>query len=71
MEASLSIATFSDRMRAAGSLDDAGLAGLEADVAQEIARTVAFAEAGTWEPVESLEQDVYTRPHPDHARIFI
>ena len=65
------IATFSDRMRVAGSLDDAQLAGLEAEVAQEIARTVAFAEAGTWEPVESLEQDVYTRPPSDHARISV
>jgi pyruvate dehydrogenase E1 component alpha subunit len=55
------IATFSARMRTAGLLDDARLAGLEADVAQEIARAVAFAEAATWERVEELERDVYTR----------
>jgi pyruvate dehydrogenase E1 component alpha subunit len=54
------IAGFSARMRTAGQLDDARLAGLEADVAQEIARAVAFAEAGTWERVEDLERDVYS-----------
>jgi TPP-dependent pyruvate/acetoin dehydrogenase alpha subunit len=54
------IETFSARLRAAGVLTDQFLAGIEADVAQEIARAVAFAEAGTWEPVEDLERDVYT-----------
>jgi pyruvate dehydrogenase E1 component alpha subunit len=34
--------------------------GLEAGVAQEIGRAVAFAEAGSLEPVEDLEKDVYT-----------
>jgi pyruvate dehydrogenase E1 component alpha subunit len=33
---------------------------IEADVAREIASAVAFAEAGTWEPVEHLTTDVYT-----------
>ena len=55
------IASFIARMRSAGELDDRGLAALEADVAQEIGRAVAFAEAGTLEPVEDLERDVYTR----------
>jgi len=49
-------------MKQAGMLSDRDLAGIEADVAQEIARSVAFAEAGTWEPVEDLESEVYTRP---------
>ena len=35
-------------------------ADLEADVAAEIAQAVAFAEAGTWEPVEDLTRDVHT-----------
>jgi TPP-dependent pyruvate/acetoin dehydrogenase alpha subunit len=43
-------------------LDGASLAALEADVQQEIAEAEAFAEAGTWEPVEQLTRDVYTRP---------
>ena len=55
------IATFEQRMKEAALLDEAQLAALEADVAQEIARAVAFAEAGTWEPAEQLERDVYTR----------
>ena len=55
------IASFVDSLRRAGELDDGVLAALEADVAQEIGRAVAFAEAGTWEPVEDLERDVYTR----------
>jgi pyruvate dehydrogenase E1 component alpha subunit len=41
-------------------LDDAALATLDAEVEQEIARAVAFAEAGTWEPVDQLTRDVYT-----------
>ena len=31
------------------------------EVDAEIAAAVAFAEAGTWEPVEDLTKDVYTR----------
>lgn len=41
-------------------IDDAGFAELAADVDREIAHAVAFAEAGTWEPVEQLTRDVYT-----------
>jgi pyruvate dehydrogenase E1 component alpha subunit len=51
-------------MQQAEMLSERELAGIEADVAQEIGRSVAFAEAGTWEPVEDLENDVYTRPAP-------
>jgi pyruvate dehydrogenase E1 component alpha subunit len=47
------------RLREAGALDDAGLARLEADVAARIDEAVAFAEAGTWEPVDQLERFVY------------
>ena len=45
---------------ARGLLDDAACAALDAEVQQEIAAAVAFAEAGTWEPVEQLTRDVYT-----------
>jgi TPP-dependent pyruvate/acetoin dehydrogenase alpha subunit len=41
-------------LRAEGALDDAGLAALESEIAREIADAVAFAEAGTFEPVEDL-----------------
>jgi pyruvate dehydrogenase E1 component alpha subunit len=37
---------------------------LEAVAAEEVERAVAFAEAGTWEPVEELERFVYSEPAP-------
>jgi len=55
------IATFAARLKGAALLDDTQLAALEADVTGEVARAEAFAEAGTWEPVEQLERDVYAR----------
>jgi pyruvate dehydrogenase E1 component alpha subunit len=55
------IAGCAARMRQAGMLSDAQLAGIETEVMQEIARAVAYAEAGTWEPLEDLERDVYAR----------
>jgi pyruvate dehydrogenase E1 component alpha subunit len=48
------IRTFADRLRAERLLDDAGWAALEQETAAEVARAVAFAEAGTLEPVEEL-----------------
>lgn len=45
-----------------GLLDAERLRDLEHDVKQEIDDAVTFAEAGQWEPVEALEQDVYARP---------
>jgi pyruvate dehydrogenase E1 component alpha subunit len=54
------VATFAARLKAEGRLDDAAADALEAEVAREIAEAVAFAEAGTWEPVENLTRDVYT-----------
>ena len=54
------IKTFTARLRERGVLDDAGLAAIEADVTREIDDAVAFAEAGTWEPVESLTRHVYS-----------
>jgi pyruvate dehydrogenase E1 component alpha subunit len=47
------------RLRADGELDDAALAAMEADVAAEVDDAVAYAEAGTPEPVEQLERDLY------------
>ena len=54
------IITFTSRLKAEGLIDDPALAAIEADVADEIARAVAFAEAGSWEPVEDLARHVYT-----------
>ncbi|QEC50782.1 pyruvate dehydrogenase (acetyl-transferring) E1 component subunit alpha [Baekduia soli] len=47
-------------LREEGALDDAGLAAMEADVAAEMDDAVAFARAGTLEPVEDLERFVLT-----------
>ena len=52
------------RMREAGMLDDAGMAELEQEVADEVEASVAFAEAGTWEPVEELTRFVYSEGSP-------
>ncbi len=46
------------RMTEAGLLDEAGRAALEAEVTAEVEAAVAFAEAGTWEPVEELTRFV-------------
>jgi pyruvate dehydrogenase E1 component alpha subunit len=54
------IATFAAALTAQGLLADADVAQLEAAIAAEIADAVAFAEAGTWEPVEDLTRFVYS-----------
>jgi TPP-dependent pyruvate/acetoin dehydrogenase alpha subunit len=54
------ITTFAARLREQHLLDDKDLAELEADVAAEVAASVACAESGPWEPVEDLLKDVYT-----------
>ena len=54
------IALLSGQLQAAGGLDAAALDAIERDVKHEIERAVAFAEAGTWEPIERLATDVYT-----------
>jgi pyruvate dehydrogenase E1 component alpha subunit len=56
------IAGFAAAMQEAGTLSEPQLAALDAETAAEIARAVAFAQAGTWEPVADLERDVYARP---------
>lgn len=56
------IETFVHEARRSGLLDDADVEAIEREVAGEIAEAVAFAEAGSWEPVEDLAKDVYARP---------
>jgi pyruvate dehydrogenase E1 component subunit alpha len=58
------IATFQERLAGQGILDDAKLKGIESEVAAEIERAIAFAEAGTLEPVEDLTRFVYSEPKP-------
>jgi TPP-dependent pyruvate/acetoin dehydrogenase alpha subunit len=43
-------------------IGDSDFASLDAEVLSEIGAAVAFAESGTWEPVDQLTRDVYTSP---------
>jgi pyruvate dehydrogenase E1 component alpha subunit len=43
-----------------GMLDSAERARIDASIEEELAAAVAFAESGTWEPMEDLTRDVYT-----------
>jgi pyruvate dehydrogenase E1 component alpha subunit len=54
------IHTFTDRLKAAHRMSEADFAAIDRDAIAEVDAAVAFAEAGTWEPVESLTTDVYT-----------
>jgi pyruvate dehydrogenase E1 component alpha subunit len=54
------IALWQHQLESEGALDEASFAALDAGVRDEIAGAVAFAEAGTWEPVEQLTRDVQT-----------
>jgi pyruvate dehydrogenase E1 component alpha subunit len=56
------VATYTRTLRERGALDDARLTSLEEEVAREVDDAVAFAEAVTWEPVESLARHVYSEP---------
>ena len=57
-------------LTAAGLASEEDLGALETEVAKEVDAAVAFAEAGTWEPVEQLERFVHSEPAspPDEAR---
>ena len=60
------IAALSGRLEAGGLLVAGDLDELERSVAEEIETAIAFAEAGTLEPVEDLERFVYWEPtHPE------
>ena len=54
------IHTFSARLKAEGKLTEEEFLAIDAAANDEVAAAVAFAEAGTWEPVEDLLKDVHT-----------
>jgi pyruvate dehydrogenase E1 component alpha subunit/2-oxoisovalerate dehydrogenase E1 component len=58
------ILTLTQRLSAQGLLSPAELEELEQQVAAEVAEAVAFAEAGTWEPVEDVTRFVYSERRP-------
>ncbi len=53
------IHTFTARLKEQGHLSEERFLEIDAQVAAEVERAVAFAEAGSWEPVEDLTKDVY------------
>ncbi len=53
------IRKLTDRLSARGEVDAAGIQAIEDEIARELEQAIAFAEAGTLEPIEVLEQDVY------------
>jgi pyruvate dehydrogenase E1 component alpha subunit len=54
------IVTFTQRCLAAGALTDDEVAAIRRSAEEELADAVAYADAGTWEPVEDLTRDVMT-----------
>ncbi|MBL0124584.1 MAG: pyruvate dehydrogenase (acetyl-transferring) E1 component subunit alpha [Betaproteobacteria bacterium] len=53
--------TFSARLKSENKLTEEAFLALDSDVCAEVERAVAFAEAGSWEPIEDLTRDVHTR----------
>jgi len=60
------IHTFTQRLKTANMLTEAQFLALDQAAIQEVDAAVAFAEAGSWEPVEDLAKDVLT-PRPPAA----
>lgn len=58
------IKVFFEKMKVANVLGDADLAGIDQEVAKEIDESVAFAEAGTLEPVGDLLRFVHSEVKP-------
>jgi pyruvate dehydrogenase E1 component alpha subunit/2-oxoisovalerate dehydrogenase E1 component len=54
------IETFEAHLSQVGELTEADRITMEEVIKTEIGEAVAFAEAGSWEPVEDLMKDVYT-----------
>jgi len=59
------IHTYTARLKAQGSLSEDEFLALDAKAQAEVDEAVAFAEAGTWEPVEAMLRDVNTQ-QPQH-----
>jgi pyruvate dehydrogenase E1 component alpha subunit len=51
-------------LRETGKLHDVDLLAIESDATMEVDKSVAFAEAGQWEPLEQLTRHVYTERAP-------
>ncbi len=58
------IHTFTARLRTEGKLTEEQFLALDSAANAEVTKAVAFAEAGTWEPVDDLLRDIYTPRSP-------
>jgi len=58
------IHNLSNRLKAEGRLTEEQFLAIDAEAQREVEAAVTFAEAGSWEPVESLLRDVHTEPAP-------
>jgi pyruvate dehydrogenase E1 component alpha subunit len=56
------IHNLTNRLKAEGRLTEDEFLAIDAAATGEVEDAVAFAEAGTWEPVEDLARDVHTEP---------
>lgn len=54
------IHTFTARLKSEGKLSEAEFLAIDAAAQREVDEAVAFAEAGSWEPVEAMLRDVYS-----------
>jgi pyruvate dehydrogenase E1 component alpha subunit len=54
------IHNLTNRLKAEGKLTEAQFLELDAAAQREVDAAVAYAEAGTWEPVEELHRHVHT-----------
>jgi len=61
------IHTFTDRLKAAGLMSEEDFERIDREAIAEVDAAVAFAEAGSWEPVEELTRDVCTEGKTDEA----
>jgi pyruvate dehydrogenase E1 component alpha subunit len=52
------------RLKAEGKLTEEAFLAIDAEAGREVEEAVAYAEAGTWEPVEELLRDVHTEGAP-------
>lgn len=65
------IHTYTDKLKAAHMMSEADFERIDREAESEVDAAVAFAEAGTWEPVDRLTADVCTppiQPSPAPAR---
>jgi pyruvate dehydrogenase E1 component alpha subunit len=59
------IATFTNLLKSRELAADQDIAQMEKEIAEEVAKSVEFAEAGKWEPLEELTRFVYSEERRD------